>query len=290
MRAAFTLVAGVAAAALLTGCGNRPDAIAPLTASAIAIASPDGAIPVTSTMQFTAVVTDADGHTLTTTPTWSLVNGGGVITSGGLFTAGDSTGTFVNTIVATIGSVSAMSSITVSAGALANISIVPADDSVAVDATKQFTATGTDAFGHVAAIPAGLVWAVSSPTAGTVDSTGRFSAGSVLGPYTADPRHTRAACISAVHGRRQGRAQQRRRHHAGVDSDRRQRHDRWGRSLPLQCGRRNVHGRSYRHEWSGRGACHGHGESRSRRLCSGDAGEPGPPSEWNSAIPCDGAG
>lgn len=170
-------------AASLLACGSNPDT-GPVVVAAIAITSPSGAVPVTGTMQFAATVTDANGNTVTTTPTWTLVNGGGAITTSGLFTAGDSIGTFTNTIVATIGSVSSTSSVTVSAGGLANIIIAPTADTLAVDATKQFAASGTDAFGHVVDIPPGLVWTVSSPTAGTVDTSGRFSAGSVAGPYT----------------------------------------------------------------------------------------------------------
>lgn len=182
-RSAFLAAFAMVAVSALAACGSNPDT-APVVVSAIAITAPGGAIPVTGTMQFHARVTDASGSVLTTTPTWTVVNGGGTITSAGLFTAGDSTGTFVNTIVATIGSVTSTSSVTVSAGGLANITIAPLADTLAVDATKEFAAAGTDAFGHAVDLPAGVVWTVSSPTAGTVDSTGHFSAGSVAGSYT----------------------------------------------------------------------------------------------------------
>lgn len=36
--------------------------------------------PVKGTIQFSATVTDAGGHTIVVTPTWSVVNGGGMIT------------------------------------------------------------------------------------------------------------------------------------------------------------------------------------------------------------------
>ena len=56
--------------------------------------------------QFTAAGTDAFGNPVPITPTWAVVNGGGTITSTGLFQAALVTGTFQNTIQAASGSIS----------------------------------------------------------------------------------------------------------------------------------------------------------------------------------------
>ncbi|MDQ2667035.1 MAG: ice-binding family protein [Gemmatimonadota bacterium] len=66
--------------------------------------------------QFTAVGRDGNGNVFPFTPTWSVVSGGGTINSAtGLFTAGNVTGTFVNTVVASSGAVSGSATVTVTA-------------------------------------------------------------------------------------------------------------------------------------------------------------------------------
>lgn len=179
LRAACALVAGVAAAALLTGCGNRLDT-EPLLPSAIVITSPGGTTGVGGTIQFSATVTDANGHTIAVTPTWSVANGGGTITSDGLFTAGDSAGVFVNTIVATAGSASSTSTVTVTAGPLASITISPETVTVAVGASQHFVAVGKDAHGNVVAIP-DRIWSVT--TGGAIDTSGTYTAGLTPGAF-----------------------------------------------------------------------------------------------------------
>ena len=180
-RAAFAFVACVATAALISGCGNRLDT-EPLVPTAIVITSPSGTTAVTGTIQFSATVTDVNGHAIAVTPTWSVVNGGGTITADGIFTAGDSAGTFVNTVVATTGSVSSASTVTVTAGALASITVTPETVTVAVGATQHFVAVGKDIHGNVVAIP-DRVWSVSA--GGTIDTSGTFTAGSTPGSFPA---------------------------------------------------------------------------------------------------------
>jgi hypothetical protein len=67
------------------------------------------------TQQFSATGRDANGAVFAISPVWSVVNGGGSIDStSGLFTAGSTTGTFNNTVVATSGSISGSATVTVS--------------------------------------------------------------------------------------------------------------------------------------------------------------------------------
>jgi hypothetical protein len=165
---------------MLMSCGSNSDT-APLVAAAIVIASPGGSIPIAGTMQFVATVTDADGHSIDVNPTWTVVHDGGTITTGGLFTAGDSVGTFTNTVVATIGSVSSASTVTVSAGGLASITVTPDTVSLAIGATQQFVAVGKDAHGNVVDIP-GRVWSVAH-SGGTIDTGGVFTAGTTAGAF-----------------------------------------------------------------------------------------------------------
>ena len=68
---------------------------------------------ISATQQFVAVGKDASGNVLTITPVWSVVNGGGTINASGLFTAGTVANTFANTIKATSGTISGLSTVTV---------------------------------------------------------------------------------------------------------------------------------------------------------------------------------
>jgi hypothetical protein len=178
-RAALAFLASVVTTALLTGCGNRLDT-EPLVAAAIVITTPSGTTAVTGTIQFSATVTDASGNTIAVTPAWSVVNGGGTITSDGVFTAGDSVGTFVNTVVATAGSVTSSSTVTVTAGELASITVTPETVTIAVGATQHFVAVGKDSHGNVVGI-SDRVWSVSS--GGTIDTSGTFTAGETPGSF-----------------------------------------------------------------------------------------------------------
>lgn len=78
--------------------------------------NPDS-LPMGTARQYTAVARDSAGDVVTISPTWSVVSGGGTITSDGLFTAGDSTGTFSNTIRASSGTVEGFTSVTVASSA-----------------------------------------------------------------------------------------------------------------------------------------------------------------------------
>jgi hypothetical protein len=191
-RAAYSLFAGAVAAALISGCGNRMDT-EPNVPSAILITSPSGTTSVTGTIQFSATVTDANGHTITVTPTWSVVNGGGTITSGGLFTAGDSAGVFTNTVVATTGSVSSASTVTVTGGALASITVTPDTVTLAVGATQHFVAIGKDSHGNVVDIP-DRIWSVCG--GGSIDTSGTFTAGLTPGAFL-DAIHVTSGSINA---------------------------------------------------------------------------------------------
>jgi hypothetical protein len=180
LRSALTQASCLIVAVALAACGNRMDT-APLVPASIVITTPGGTTPVSGTIQFSATVKDADGQTINVDPTWSVVNGGGTITADGLFTAGDSTGTFVNTVVATSGSATSSSTVVVSAGALASITVTPDSVSLAIDATQQYHAVGKDAHGNVVDIP-NRVWSVAHG-GGTIDTSGVLTAGTLAGTF-----------------------------------------------------------------------------------------------------------
>ncbi len=138
-------------------------------------------LPINGTQQFTAIGKDFSGATMSVTPTWSIVAGGGSITSSGLFTAGTTTGTFASTVKATAGSISGSATVIVTVGPLASITLTPNPVTIGVSTTQQYVAVGKDAGGNVVAITP--TWAVVAG-GGSINSTGLFTAGSVAGTFT----------------------------------------------------------------------------------------------------------
>lgn len=160
------------------------------TATVIITAGPLATITVTpnptlmigATQQFTAVGTDANGNVLSITPVWSTVNPPGSINiSTGFFTAGNTTGTFNNSVRATSGAVSGTANVTVIAGPLASITVTPDPATVATGAQQQFTAVGRDAGGNI--IPMTPVWTVVNGGGTINSSSGLFTAGATPGTY-----------------------------------------------------------------------------------------------------------
>ena len=181
------------AAAVLSACGNSMDT-QPLVPASIVITMPSGTTSIAGTIQFSATVKDANGQTIQVTPAWSVVHGGGAITASGLFTAGDSTGTFENTVVASSGTVTSSSTVIVTAGGLASITVAPDTVSLAIGATRQFVAVGKDAHGNVVDIP-NRVWSVAAG-GGTIDTAGLFTAGTTANSFA----HTVTATSGSISG------------------------------------------------------------------------------------------
>ena len=140
------------------------------------------------TQLFTAVGKDINGNVVPFTPSWSVQAGGGTIDNTGLFTAGTVSGTFANTVRAcstaacAAGSMAGFATVTVGAGALANIAVTPNPIDVGTNARQQFTAVGTDANGNVITILP--VWSMKTGAAfagGTVLPGGGYLAPTSVG-------------------------------------------------------------------------------------------------------------
>jgi hypothetical protein len=106
-----------------------------LTSMVVSPASPS--LVVNATQQFTARATDLDGNSVPITPEWSIVNGGGSITSSGMFTAGSVLGTYASTVMAKRGHQIATATVTVTPGALASIAITPAPTTMLTATNRQ---------------------------------------------------------------------------------------------------------------------------------------------------------
>ncbi|MHB0962152.1 MAG: ice-binding family protein [Gemmatimonadaceae bacterium] len=171
---AAVLVVAFAAACDVHGI-SEPGTLVSITVT------PNATLIVGGTQQMVAVGYDAEGRAIAITPTWSVAAGGGTVASAGMFTAGPTTGVFTNTVVASVGSISGQASITVTAGPLATITVVPTPVTLAVTATQQFTAVGRDAGGNIVQFTP--TWSVVAG-GGTIGSTGIFTAGNTAGTYT----------------------------------------------------------------------------------------------------------
>jgi hypothetical protein len=151
-------------------------------------------LAVTATQQFVAVGRDAGGNIVQFTPTWTVVAGGGTIAQTGIFTAGNTAGTFTNTVQVSALGITAVATVNVTTGPLATITVTPNPATLIVGGVQQFTATGRDAGGNTVALTA--VWTVAAG-GGTIDGGGRFTAGVTPGTYT----NTVVATSGALTGR-----------------------------------------------------------------------------------------
>lgn len=173
-----TFVATVAVVGLVaTACGYH-------ARLASILVSPDTSVTSNASQQFRAEGRDARGDPFAITPAWSVVANGGTINDAGLFTAGPTTGLFLNTVKATDGNISGSASVKVTAPApvLATITVTAAGaDSLLATTTRQFLAQGKDSAGLTFLFsPA---WSVVAG-GGTITPAGLFTAGTVPGVFT----------------------------------------------------------------------------------------------------------
>ena len=174
--------------------GTATVTVTPGPLASITVTPNPQTLAVGGTQAYTAVGKDANGNVVAITPAWSVAAGGGAITAAGVFTAGNTPGTFTNTVTATSGSISGTATVTVTAGALASITVTPNPATLAVNATQTFTAVGKDAGGNVVAITP--TWAVVAG-GGIIDiASGLFRAGTVTGTFS----NTVRANVGAIQG------------------------------------------------------------------------------------------
>jgi hypothetical protein len=185
-RITTRLVAALTLAVIVTAACDVHSPTAPGTLVTLTV-TPNVTLPINGTQQFTAVGLDALGDTVAITPTWSIVAGGGTINTTGFFTAGTTPGVFNATVQATSGAMSATANVTVVAGALATITVTPNPQAMGVGTTQQFTAVGRDIANNV--VPITPVWSVEA-SGGTINSTGLFTAGAVIGSFANTVRAT----------------------------------------------------------------------------------------------------
>jgi hypothetical protein len=179
--AAVTLTATSVADASKSAAAAITVVVPTLKSVAVTPATPSFAAGLTQ--QFTATGTFTDGSTqnLTSSVTWSSSNTSVATISAGGLAKGVSTGT--STIQAASGSLTGSTTLTVSTAALTSIAVTPANPSVALGLTQQFTATGTFTDGSTQNLTNSVKWSTSNTTATTISPSG-LALGLVTGSAT----------------------------------------------------------------------------------------------------------
>jgi hypothetical protein len=81
-------------------------------------------------------------------------------------------------------------------GQLATLTVTPNPATVPTNGTQQFIAVGRDATGAVVVLPAGLAWSVVAGGGAINSSSGLFTAGTVVGPFTNTVKATSGPYLS----------------------------------------------------------------------------------------------
>ena len=177
---ASTLSAGTTMISVSSGSvsGSATLVVNPVTLVSIAMSPQAPTTVLGATQQFTATGTFSDGSTqdVTSLATWSSSSASTAIVSNSVGSYGLATtsGQGTATISATSNAISASTALTVTAPCptLVSIAITPANPSIAVGATQQFTATGTYSDGSTQNLTSSVAWTSSATSVATVSNTG----------------------------------------------------------------------------------------------------------------------
>ena len=137
-------------------------------AIAVTPANPSFALGTSQQLKATGTYTDGSVQSLTGSVTWASSNTSvATISSSGLAT---SLAQSTSEISATSGSVQGSTTLTVGSAVLVSIAVTPANPSIALGGTQQFTATGTYSDGSTQNLTSSATWASSSTTVATITS------------------------------------------------------------------------------------------------------------------------
>jgi len=172
-----TSVIVVAAALGFSGC-DMPDSVAgtPPQLAQIVLLPATVTLPPGATQQFTAYGRTTRGDGVATAVSFTAT--GGTVSAGGLFTAGQTMGTFRVIATNPTTNLAHTSAVTIQPGPLAQLILVPALAAVAAGGNVQFQVYGRTTMGDsVAAL------ATYSAAGGTIGSTGLYIAGLTTGTF-----------------------------------------------------------------------------------------------------------
>jgi len=166
--------------------------VSPGALARIDVSPADVTITADGTQAYAATGYDARGNAVAISPTWGVTDG--AIDPAGVFTP-RRVGTW--TVFANASGVSGSTSVTVTPGALAAISVFPPTAAITADDSLQYAATGYDARGNVVAIVPAW-WAGG----GTIDGSGLYDAQRVgaWSVYANASGISGSAQVSVAHG------------------------------------------------------------------------------------------
>jgi calcineurin-like phosphoesterase family protein len=133
-------------------------------------------VPTGATQQFVVYGRTSAGDSVPVAVTWSAQ--GGTITSTGLYSAGQTTGTFKVIAKQTSGALADTAKVTITAPPIVQLVLVPSSVTLQVGATQQFGAYGRTSAGDSVAMT--VTW---SATGGTISSSGKYTAGKTTGTF-----------------------------------------------------------------------------------------------------------
>jgi uncharacterized protein YjdB len=156
--------------------GSTTLTVTAATVQSIAVTPANPSIATNGTQQFIATGTYSNGATanLTEEVAWTSSNASVARVNDYGLTTGLAAGT--STITATYGSLTASTTLTVTAPTLQSITVTPSNASIAAGFTEQYTATGTFSNGTTQNITSSVTWSSSNTRAATI-STGLAEGG-----------------------------------------------------------------------------------------------------------------
>jgi hypothetical protein len=150
--------------------------VVPPTLAAVVLTPATASLQFGKTQQFAAVGRLNDGTTTSIAVTWSAT--GGTVNSSGLYTAGNTAGTF-RVIARAANGLADTSAITITAATIVSVSLTPATVSLQTGQTQQFSVSATLSSGGTQNNPA----VTYSVTGGTITTGGLYTAGGTAGSF-----------------------------------------------------------------------------------------------------------
>jgi hypothetical protein len=170
-----TAVGSTKVTASLSGMSGSADLmVTAASVVSISVTPPTATLNVGATEQFTATASYSDGATanVTSSATWTVGTGSvATISNVGLATA---TAAGSTSITATLSGVSSSANLTVQVPppTLVSVSVTPANPSIQVGATQQFTATANYSNGSTTNVTSTATWSSSATAVATINTSG----------------------------------------------------------------------------------------------------------------------
>ena len=169
----------------VTGCTSKMSGVSPAkTLTSIAVTPATPSIAVGATEQFTATATYSDGSTanISSAATWAAASSSiATVNASGMATGVAAGSTAVSAAMIGVSGTTTLSVTGGSTKTLTSIAITPANVSIAIGATQQFTATATYSDSSTANISSTASWAIASTAIATINSSG-LATGVKAGP------------------------------------------------------------------------------------------------------------